>query len=154
MNRLLKPGAWALTAHINALFDFVALDAFTAAALSNLVRAAGIAPEPSVAQVEERIRNRMGPALAAGSRSIRTQVATRSDNPLNIAEMLRAAGLGLADVAYYRFHAAPPFIEGALPDLKRETRAAEDRLARRWPGHFLASGFLALSRRERDRVTS
>ncbi len=147
--RVLRSGAVAITAHVNALFDLISLDKFTIPALTELVRAAAIVPDSELARVDRLISERLGGA-AGGGESIRSVVGTRTDNPLAIGDNFSSAGLKKSQIVFYRYYSAPPFVERSLPDYQKETLDAEKELARSWLGHFLASGFLVLWRCQKE----
>ncbi len=147
LRRVTRPGGTVVTAHINGLFDLITLDSFTIGRLTNLFREAEVLSDADIARIEQAVRDRLGAGAKEGQKSVRRRIATRSDNPLAIADTMASAGLNLKRVIYYRFYGAPPFAERAMPHLFGSAIAAEKRLSSSWIGNFLASGFLAISGR-------
>ncbi|MDP6351525.1 MAG: class I SAM-dependent methyltransferase [Alphaproteobacteria bacterium] len=147
--RILRPGGTLVCAHINQLFDLFTLDGFTADLMTRLVRETGSLAPGQIEDLTWQLRARLGCDSAAGdgATSIRRQVQTRADNPLTIGAVLSESGFTLADILFYRFYAAPPFVYRQRPELEAQTIAVEDKLAHDWRGHFLASSFLTVSRR-------
>ena len=58
----------------------------------------------------------------------------------------KAAAYGFRQVeqAFYRFHAVPPLLFEADPELEKVPIEKELALSRHWIGHLMASGFVSL----------
>ena len=143
MRRVLLPQGVLVCAHINALFDLFTLDGFTADFLiCSLGKTYRMAPEAQ-AEIAVALNRRLGGGDRSGS--IRSRVATRTDNPLSIGDTLDRCGFKLQDKLFYRFYMAPPAVLRALGRHEAEAVTFEQELARAWQGHFFASSFLTLS---------
>jgi SAM-dependent methyltransferase len=74
------------------------------------------------------------------------EVVSRTHNPLIARRQLAASGFRDVRVLFYHFHAAPPQLAAAVPELfLRESLAMED--PDDWRGYFMASAFLLVGRK-------
>jgi SAM-dependent methyltransferase len=74
------------------------------------------------------------------------EVVSRTHNPLTVRHQFVAAGFRDVRVLFYHFHAAPPLLSAAFPELfLQESLAMED--PEDWRGHFMASAFLLVGRK-------
>jgi 2-polyprenyl-3-methyl-5-hydroxy-6-metoxy-1,4-benzoquinol methylase len=75
------------------------------------------------------------------------EVLSRTHNPLVLARQMEAAGFEDVRTLYYHFHALPPMLEDAVPELfRRESLALED-APEDVRGTFMASAFILAGRR-------
>jgi SAM-dependent methyltransferase len=75
------------------------------------------------------------------------EVLSRLHNPLELRHAFSATGFVDVDVLFYHFHALPPFVGSAAPDLFRRRSLALETDPRDWRGHFMASAFIVTGRR-------
>lgn len=69
------------------------------------------------------------------------EVLSRTHNPFALMQIARDVGLNDVRVLFYHFHALPPMLESAVPNLfKRESLAMEN--PEDWRGYFMASAFI------------
>jgi hypothetical protein len=74
------------------------------------------------------------------------EVVSRTHNPFTASQQFAAAGFRDVRVMFYHFHAAPPLLAAAFPDLfLRASLAMEN--PEDWRGYFMASAFLLVGRR-------
>lgn len=69
------------------------------------------------------------------------EVLSRTHNPFVLRDLATRLGLVDVEVLFYHYHALPPMLESACPELfRRESVAMEDPTD--WRGHFMASAFI------------
>ncbi len=154
LSALVKPGGLYISAYSNSLFDLFTFNRFTMRFYTeNFIKPLGLSDAENaeiVEQLEKLITNADKPtAIPEGARDT---VFVRGDNPFEIAPDLLNYGLEQIDLLFYKFHALPPLLKGASPQLReifmRESRAYEVDRARDWRGHFLASTFITVCRKK------
>ena len=59
----------------------------------------------------------------------------------------RQVHAGSERLLFYHFHALPPMLEGANPQLFRQTSLAMEADPTDWRGHFMASAFILTGKR-------
>lgn len=156
---LVKPGGLYISAYSNALFDLVTFNRFTLRFHDeNFIASLDLLDE-------ERESLRRGTATlmtfpekpARIEKGARNDVFIGADNPLTIGQELARFGLKQIDMVFYKFHAFPPLLNEVVPSLKkafmRNSRAYELVKARDWRGHFLASTFIVVCRKEMSAST-
>jgi 2-polyprenyl-3-methyl-5-hydroxy-6-metoxy-1,4-benzoquinol methylase len=75
------------------------------------------------------------------------EVLSRTHNPLVLKERFAAAGFSDVRLLFYHFHALPPLLEGANPQLFRQASLAMEADPTDWRGHFMASAFILTGKR-------
>lgn len=75
------------------------------------------------------------------------EVLSRTHNPLVLKERFAAAGFSDVRLLFYHFHALPPMLEGASPQLFRQASLAMEVDPTDWRGHFMASAFILAGKR-------
>ena len=98
--------------------------------------------EQALAELDERFRVDL-PPIRAGSQGEPgyDEVLSRTHNPFSLIQIAREVGLSDVRVLFYHFHALPPMLESALPELfKQESLAMEN--PEDWRGYFMASAFI------------
>jgi 2-polyprenyl-3-methyl-5-hydroxy-6-metoxy-1,4-benzoquinol methylase len=75
------------------------------------------------------------------------EVLSRTHNPLVLKERFAAAGFSDLRLLFYHFHALPPLLEGANPQLFRQASLAMEADPTDWRGHFMASAFILAGKR-------
>ena len=97
--------------------------------------------------LDERFRLDLPPARTgdAGEPGY-DEVLSRTHNPFLLRQQALEQGLTDVEVLFYHYHALPPMLEGAAPDLfRRASLAMED--PRDWRGHVMASALVLVGRR-------
>lgn len=75
------------------------------------------------------------------------EVLSRAHNPLTLRAQFEASGFRDVRVLFYHYHALPPMLGSEVPELfRRESVAMEG--TDDWRGHFMASAFLVVARRD------
>ncbi len=157
LHNALCPGGMAIVEARNQLFSLFTLNRASYEFMRNeLVRADGLlsrsgAARPALAQVLDAMQSpfrmdlppvRRGKAGEPGY----DEVLSRTHNPFTARPQFEAAGFRDVRVLFYHFHAVPPLLAEAFPELSlRESLAMED--PGDWRGHFMASAFLLVGRR-------
>lgn len=116
MRRVLRTGGLVVTAHANMLPDLLSMDVFTVEAFSTIMSRLHATGKSSFGDVDFRtaVARRFSPTSLLDSKSIRTQVGTRSENPLWVADDLLSYGFKLEAIRYNRLIDLPPFLERSL----------------------------------------
>jgi 2-polyprenyl-3-methyl-5-hydroxy-6-metoxy-1,4-benzoquinol methylase len=70
------------------------------------------------------------------------EVLSRTHNPLLLKERFTAAGFADVRLLFYHFHALPPMLESANPQLFRQASLAMEADPTDWRGYFMASAFI------------
>lgn len=107
--------------------------------------------ERALAELDQRFRMDLPPVRKGyqGERGY-DEVLSRTHNPFVSRETAAQAGLIDIEVLFYHFHALPPLLERAVPELFRRASVAMES-PRDWRGHFMASAFVLVGRRPQQR---
>jgi 2-polyprenyl-3-methyl-5-hydroxy-6-metoxy-1,4-benzoquinol methylase len=110
--------------------------------------AIGGSESAALAQLRERFRTDLPPLRKgkAGEPGY-DEVLSRTHNPLVLKERFAAAGFADVRLLFYHFHALPPMLEGAAPQLFRQASLAMEADPTDWRGHFMASAFILTGKR-------
>jgi 2-polyprenyl-3-methyl-5-hydroxy-6-metoxy-1,4-benzoquinol methylase len=102
----------------------------------------------ALAPLKERFRTDLPPLRKgkAGEPGY-DEVLSRTHNPLVLKERFAAAGFSDVRLLFYHFHAMPPLLESASPELFRQASLAMEADPTDWRGHFMASAFIVTGRR-------
>lgn len=76
------------------------------------------------------------------------EVLSRTHNPLELAPRFARAGFADVRVMFYHFHCLPPMLGEAVPQAFRAASLALEENPEDWRGHFMASAFMLVGRRE------
>ena len=84
------------------------------------------------------------PPVRAGAGSVPgyDEILSRFHNPFELPALFRGAGLDIAGVHFYHFHAFPPLLEDGFPALFRDLSLAMEADPSDWRGYFMASAFV------------
>jgi ubiquinone/menaquinone biosynthesis C-methylase UbiE len=168
-NRVLRPGGTLITAEINGIFDIATFNRFTVRFFRDNLLPLGFPDEDEREAVAKEIAALMvsptlpeiAPAIDGDKMSIaimldgadtrlgshRDQAGTKPENPLDYRNTVGRHGFSLEDLAFYRFHIVPPLLFREHPELEKRAQEMEDRYCREWQAHFMASSFVARSRK-------
>jgi ubiquinone/menaquinone biosynthesis C-methylase UbiE len=168
-HRVLRPGGALITAEINGIFDVATFNRFTVNFFRDNLLPIGFKDESARAQMTQEIaalvHNPTMPAIAppvdADKMSIaimldgsetrfgshRDQAGTKPENPLDYKNTVGRHGFSLEDLAFYRFHLVPPLLFRKHPELEQRAQEVEDEHCRSWQAHFMASSFVARSKK-------
>jgi hypothetical protein len=154
-----RPGGLVAVEARNQLFALFTLNRYSrdlfrdtlidVGALQRQVADAGerAALEKAMAVLDERFRLDLPPTRTghAGEPGY-DEVLSRTHNPFVLRQQALEQGLTDVEVLFYHYHALPPMLEGAAPDLfRRASLAMED--PRDWRGHVMASALVLVGRR-------
>jgi len=70
------------------------------------------------------------------------QILSKFHNPHEVGGIFEQAGLKVADIHFYHFHALPPMFERDYPDLFRTLSLEMEKDPSDWRGYFMASAFV------------
>jgi len=112
------------------------------------IAAIGGGESAPLAQLKERFRTDLPPLRKgkAGEPGY-DEVLSRTHNPLVLKERFAATGFSDVRLLFYHFHALPPMLESAAPELFRQASLAMEANPSDWRGHFMASAFILTGRR-------
>ena len=74
------------------------------------------------------------------------EVLSRTHNPLLLREQFASHGFEDVRLLFYHYHALPPMLEPAMPELFRDLSLSMEEPGD-WRGHFMASAFILVGRR-------
>jgi len=144
----LRPGGRAYIEFRNSLFALFTMNRYTRdIILDDLL--AGVADDVCAAvreDIEPRLRTDMPPVrtdTSVGGAGY-DAVLSRFHNPLEMAALFEASGMGEARLHWYHYHPAPPYLEGAgiSRDAYRDAAIALEGETSGWRGYFLCSAFV------------
>jgi SAM-dependent methyltransferase len=103
--------------------------------------------ERALAELDQRFRTDLPPARTgdAGQPGY-DEMLSRTHNPFLLRQLAEEQGLTGVEILFFHFHALPPMLESAAPELfRRASLAMED--PHDWRGHFMASAFVLVGRK-------
>lgn len=152
-----KPGGTVVLEARNQLFALFTLNRYShqffveeLIGLEGMKERAGgevYALDEAARELEERFRMDLPPIRKGKSGEPGyDEVLSRTHNPLVLKQQFEAAGLKEVRVLFYHYHALPPMLQKAVPELfARESVAMEK--AEDWRGYFMASAFMVVGKR-------
>jgi 2-polyprenyl-3-methyl-5-hydroxy-6-metoxy-1,4-benzoquinol methylase len=149
LRQSVRPGGMVAIEARNQLFALFTLNRYSYEFfLEDLVPAEtldlfGGPDSPALDPLKERFRTDLPPIRKgkAGEPGY-DEVLSRTHNPLVLKERFAAAGFADVRLLFYHFHALPPMLEGAAPELFRQASLAMEADPTDWRGHFMASAFI------------
>ena len=154
LSSLVRPGGYYISAYVNELFDLMTLNRFTVQFhWQNFIQ-----PLPIDEDFKNEIRQGIEQLIVHPDKptsipeGARDYVYVSSTNPLTIAAELMKYGLRQTDLLFFKFHAFAPLLR-SLSDRSKQlffelSRTYELDKARDWRGHFLASTFIVVAKKE------
>jgi SAM-dependent methyltransferase len=151
IHRVLSPQGKVIIDFVNELFDLMTFNRFTVRFIvDQFIRR--FFSEEKIPELEARIRALVThpdkPDTTGIYSTRRDHVTKRTENPLTIAERMRAHRFRLSDLLFYRFHAVPPLLFEQDHELEKVAITHERELTRNWIGNFTASAFIAVLDRD------
>jgi 2-polyprenyl-3-methyl-5-hydroxy-6-metoxy-1,4-benzoquinol methylase len=149
-----RPGGMVAIEARNQLFALFTLNRYSyefflkALIAPETIAAIGGGESAPLAQLKERFRTDLPPVRKGkvGEPGY-DEVLSRTHNPLVLKERFGAAGFSDVRLLFYHFHALPPMLESAAPELVRQASLAMEADPSDWRGHFMASAFILTGRR-------
>jgi SAM-dependent methyltransferase len=145
--RILRPGGILIVEYINMLFDLTTFNRFTIHFFQSHLLPPFFADGERVLQLTERLKTLLTfadkPDRSGRYSTTRDQVYNRTENPLTFPRRVRERGFEQRDLVFYRFHAVPPLLFEAEPELEKVSIDFEKTYCRDWIGYFLATGFIS-----------
>lgn len=154
----LRPGGVAVVEARNQLFSLFTLNRPTyefmrdvLVCADELLARAGTSQahlEMALEQMKEQFRMDLPPIRRgkAGEPGY-DEVVSRTHNPLTVRPQFEAAGFRDVRILFYHFHAVPPMFASMLPGFFISESIAME-VPDDWRGHFMASAFLLVGRKE------
>jgi SAM-dependent methyltransferase len=103
--------------------------------------------ERALAVLDERFRLDLPPARTGDAATPGyDEVLSRTHNPFLLRQQAHEQGLTDVEVLFYHYHALPPMLEGAAPNLFRRASLAMEN-PRHWRGYVMASALVLVGRR-------
>lgn len=146
IHRILKPSGIVIIDFVNSLFDLLTFNKFTVKFISDEVLPLFFGKNKAndlEKRISELVTYPTKPDVTGLYSTRRDHVRKRTENPLTVANRMKSHQFSLVDNRFYRFHAVPPLLFEADPDLEKVAISKEGELAHHWIGHFMASAFLS-----------
>ena len=132
----------------NGLFSLFTLNENSREFLLNSLSEAGVSPGLRDAADRFFAEKCTAPVLSRNpNREQMKAVFNRFHNPLTISNLLGQTGFELEDIHFLNFHPAPPIVMCDRKEAASEAEELYKRYSGSWPGHILASSFLARARK-------
>jgi len=150
LHAALQPGGLLIVELRNELFDLYTANEYTIASLRRWLPEGPLTDAALASLAMHAYRRLTIPDATEAQRAHEAFFAVPAvwRNPLTVAAEYRAAGFRVDDTLFFHWHAVPPAFEALDPAGFRRASLALEKDPRDWRGHFLASAFLLVARRE------
>jgi ubiquinone/menaquinone biosynthesis C-methylase UbiE len=147
VRRVIKPGGIVIIDWVNALFDLLTFNRFTVRFIADEILPKFF-PAERIQELEKRVAalvtNPDKPSTTGAYATRRDHVTKRTENPLTVANRMKALGFKTQDLLFFRLHAVPPLLFPDEPGLEAVAIEQEGKLAHHWIGNFIASCFITV----------
>lgn len=144
MRTLVKPGGTVFIEFRNSLFSLFTFNRYTAEfVLGELLK--DVSPELKklvAADLERRLAMDQPRPRKSDVGASYDEIRAKFHNPFEVLDLFNQVGFEEAELHFYHYHAAQPYLEGADPALFRAESVKLEHETSGWRGLFLSSAFV------------